>query len=368
MNELDLDPADQEEQQALAYAGAVLEYLERRQSESDPLEVTPSMLQEAVVRVTDWANSLERVHADEEYMQNTVGYSDNVMTAMAAWPPMKPSRYMSGISGAVESFVGKTTAALTHISDEATQVRSELANLESAENALAVKIEAEKQRISEAIATFKTESADAVQAQLADLSSRIDGQNAAWLEADDAYRQRAQDLLEQLERHEVSARKTVHATVAWTVATDYGKYARGQSVAAWVCDIGAAIVGAGGLGAILYHLFTLDPDADANVGLSFTRFAVSVAAIGIAAFLGRRGAQHHREARVAKRTDLALRKLGPFIADLPEDEQQLIVQEFTDRVFIRGDLESADESKRPPLREQLAQLRKDRAKTAVGDV
>ncbi|GEM_PF-2307338 len=367
MNQIRLDPGNADEQQALAYAGAVLEHLERRKGEADPLEVTPSMLQDVQTGVANWANSLDEVIAESYAMQETVAESDAIMTALAAWPPMKPVRYLSGISGAVDSFVERTSASLMLITGQAEGVRAELLTLEGAAGELATKIDTEKQRIAEAVATFVTDSSEDVQEQLEEQKAVIERQHIAWRASDESYRSEANELLDDLKKHEESAKKTVHATVAWTVATDYGKYARGQSFAAWVCDIGAALVGAGGLGAILFHLFTLDPAADSNIGLSFTRLAVSVAAIGVAAFLGRRGAQHHAEARTAKRTDLALRKLGPFIADLPDDEQQLILQEFTDRVFIRGDLESASSSKRPPLREQITHLRKARAEGGEPD-
>ena len=104
--------------------------------------------------------------------------------------------------------------------------------------------------------------------------------------------------------------------------------------------------------------------ADANIGLSLTRLAASLGALGVAALLGRRGAQHHREARAAKRTDLALRKVGPFIADLPEDEQQLIVEEFTDRVFIRGELDGPQSDSRPALVQLINDMRKRKAAEA----
>jgi len=365
MNDLAVAHDDHDGQQAVAYAGAVLENLEHRKDESDPLEVTPAMLQETLTQVFDWAASFDQVIAGTYPVSHIVSYSDGVMTSLAAWPPMKPARYMSGISGAVDSFVDRTATSLSQVSQQASAIDSRLNELKADEVALATKIDTEKQRIAEAIATFITESDDTVQAQLALQQANFDQQNTLWRESDDAYRMQATQLLDQLRQHEESARKTVHATVAWTVATDYGKYARGQSIAAWICDVGAVVVGAGGLGAILFHLFTLDPKADINVGLSFTRLAVSVAALGVAALLGRRGAQHHREARTAKRTDLALRKIGPFIADLPGDEQQLIVQEFTDRVFIRGDLEPSSPGGRPPLREQLAKLRGDRGEPST---
>ncbi|NKX94131.1 hypothetical protein HF995_12770 [Sanguibacter hominis ATCC BAA-789] len=113
-----------------------------------------------------------------------------------------------------------------------------------------------------------------------------------------------------------------------------------KTIAAWVCDIAAALIGAAGLAVIVFHLLSLDPESDANIGLSLTRLAVSLGTLGVAGLLGHRGQQHHLEARAAKRTDLALRQVLPFTANLDEDDRRAIVREFTDRVFIRGDIDT----------------------------
>lgn len=100
----------------------------------------------------------------------------------------------------------------------------------------------------------------------------------------------------------------MHATTALAVATDYGKYARNKSISAWVNDIVATFIGLVGVAAIVYHLIFNSQGNSDVIGVSFTRFAVSVAALGLAALIGRRASQHHREARrEADRTGVATR-------------------------------------------------------------
>ena len=67
---------------------------------------------------------------------------------------------------------------------------------------------------------------------------------------------------------------------------------------------------------------------------------MSLGTIGLATILGKRARQHHLESRAAKRTELALRQVGPFTANLPEEERQRVVREFTQRVFIDGNIDS----------------------------
>lgn len=79
--------------------------------------------------------------------------------------------------------------------------------------------------------------------------------------------------------------------------------------------------------------------------------------LGIAALVAHRGHDHHKEARAAKRTDLAIRRVGPFTANLPEDARQFIVEEVTDRIFIRGELDEAESSTPEPGQRFFERLR-----------
>ena len=357
VNALEVDPSSKPEQDSLAYIGIVLELLERRQVDSDALEVTPTMLDNTFAQVTQWNSSLDNVLAGAYAASDVIDATDGVMNSFAAWPPMKPARYLSGIQASVEQFSRKVAESLAGVSQQSSELESDFTALTAAKERLSSSIDTEKQRIAEAIADFKTQSVEKVEELLAERGTRITAMTDSWSEKDAKYRMEATEVLAQLHKHEDTARKTVHATTALVVATDYGKYARNKTWAAWICDIGAALVGAAGVGAILWHLLTTDPVADGNVGLSLTRLAGSLGTLGIAALLGRRGAQHHKEARAAKRTDLALRRVMPFIVNLPEDEQQMIVLDFTDRVFIRGDLDSVGAEADKGFRDRILALR-----------
>jgi len=353
VNRLDVPTDDGPSQSALVYVGMCIELLERRRTETDAHEVTPSMLERARSAVVTWKGALENVVAGDWPLSDAVEETDAVLDALAAWPPLKPARYLSGIQAATDSFVGKMQEALRTIDTEASSSEERLRALTEAEAALGEKIDAEKQRISEAIATFQTDST----ARVADV---VDETRESLDELLAEFNEKATTYLTSLEGHEAAARDTVHATTALVVATDYGAYARNKTIAGWVCDVAAAVVGAAGVGVILWHLISLDGTADGNVGLSITRLAASLGTLGIAALIARRGAQHHKEARAAKRTDLAIRRVMPFIANLPKDEQEEIVLDFTERVFIRGDLDSAALETTSTLRERIAEIRKAR--------
>lgn len=363
VNAIKIDAADVRGQEILAYAGAAIELLEQRRTESSALEVTPTMLDTTRSAVSDWVTYLEYVVNGVYGADQLLTSTDAVLTSLSSWPPLKPARYLSGIAQSVDSFAGRISEVLKEFDETAVALRKQLSVLSEERNQLAAEVANEEQRVRESLARFESTSAEEFQHIRESQQELLDEQLAGWQNEEESFRGNARALIESLEGHEVTARETVHAVTASTVANDYGKYARNKSVAAWLCDVAAALVGAAGVAAILIHLFTIDPNGDSNVGLSLTRLAASLGTLGIAGLVAHRGAQHHKEARAAKRTDLALRKVGPFIVDLPKDEQQLIVQTFTDRVFIRGELDG-DVTAGEPLAEKLRSLRDGRSKEA----
>jgi hypothetical protein len=334
-------PTERGEQDALAYVGMVLELLEERRNKSDAREISPAMLNNLGASVSTLADYVEWVNSGSYQWSQITPHADTVLDTLASWPPMKIAHYLSGLSSATDAFQNKAAQAIEELSARETNVSKELDELESKQEALSEAIGTEKQRIAEAIATFTTESAEAVSEVRDAQDQKLSALVAQWGAKNDDARQEAAQTLDRLNDLEEQARNVVHATTSHIVATDYGRYARNKTIAAWVCDVAAALVGAAGLLVIVHHLLNIEPDADSNVGLSLTRLAVSLGTLGIAGLLGRRGQQHHLEARAAKRTDLALRQILPFTANLDEDAQQKIIREFTDRVFIRGDIDTA---------------------------
>lgn len=334
-------PTERGEQDALAYVGMVLELLEERRNKSDAREISPAMLNNLGASVSNLANYVESVNSGSYQWSQITPHADAVLDTLASWPPMKIAHYLSGLSSATDAFQNKAAQAIEELSGRETKASMELDELQSKQEALSEAIGTERQRITEAIATFTTEAAEAVSDMRDTQDRKLSELLTQWSASNDDARQEATQTLTRLNALEEQARNVVHATTSHIVATDYGRYARNKTIAAWVCDIAAALVGAAGLLVIVHHLLNIEPDADSNVGLSLTRLAVSLGTLGIAGLLGRRGQQHHLEARAAKRTDLALRQILPFTANLDEDSQQKIIREFTDRVFIRGDIDTA---------------------------
>ncbi|XWX58780.1 hypothetical protein ABXZ31_01917 [Clavibacter nebraskensis] len=338
MNESKMPP-EKENRDALAHVGGVLELLESRRGQSDPREISPNMLAALTSAASILPHHIELANNGSIVWVDVVSTADQIIDTLASWPPLKIAHYLSGMSSATQSFLDKTTEAMRSVDETADKIRDNMLTLEQRQEELDSAVRAERQRISEAVATFTNQAGETLSAIKTDQEEQFSSQLSSLKSHQDSATEAAQDSVAAINRLEAEARNVVHATTSHIVATDYGRYARNKTWAAWICDIGAALVGATGLGVLVFHLLSLRPEADANLGLSLTRVAVSLGTLGVATLLGRRGQQHHLEARAAKRTDLALRQVLPFTANLDEAERREIIREFTNRVFIKGDID-----------------------------
>jgi hypothetical protein len=88
-----------------------------------------------------------------------------------------------------------------------------------------------------------TEIASAVAAFQAESKAELSADKQSWAEERDKQRATAEENLKLLRGLEKEAPDLVHAATGSVVATDYGAYAMRNSVAGWLCDVGAAVVG-----------------------------------------------------------------------------------------------------------------------------
>lgn len=138
----------------------------------------------------------------------------------------------------------------------------------------------------------------------------------------------AEILLEQVQKRSSSIS-------GWIIADSYGKYARNKTVATLVYDILAIAFSVVG---IFLVGFALNAVEDKETAISVFRVTVSIASFTIAGFLFRRGTFNQREAKSAKRTELALRQYEPFIANLETEDKKSITKEIAERIFVKGDI------------------------------
>lgn len=340
-------PEDDNARDTLEYMLAARELASARQRGTNPLAVTSAMLTAtatAVQNVIDYlAGWLDDSYSDAQMDSMT----EALLQSLSVWPPASPEREVAASTAAVEQVSAATSLALQTITNQRDELAAKVDSLGSQQRELDGKVAEQTQIITTAVATLETTSKEA-----------LDASKANWTKEREIQHGAAEERLQAIRDLEQQAKDLVHSATGASVATDYGEYAKAQTKTATIWDIVAALVGAAGVGALLVHLFTASAGSDGEVGLSLTRLAASLGTLGIAALIAKRGSQHHHEARDAKRTDLAIRRVGPFTSQLEKDEQKLIVIEVTDRIFVKGELGTS--SRRESLADKVAKLRASR--------
>jgi hypothetical protein len=94
------------------------------------------------------------------------------------------------------------------------------------------------------------------------------------------------------------------------------------------------------LGLVLYHFLTVTNIGDNLAALTLSRVGVSAAAVGIAALCFHRGSQNHKESRIAKRTDLRVRTVRPFLANLEPEVRDAVIEGMADQLYLQGKMET----------------------------
>ncbi|POY15249.1 hypothetical protein C3476_25210 [Mycobacterium kansasii] len=148
-----------------------------------------------------------------------------------------------------------------------------------------------------------------------------------------------QTLHRETEKLTKQTRNLVQSFAERAVADDYQKNARNKSAAGWFWDILGFIAGAVPLSLVLYHFLTVTNGPDSIASLSLMRVGISVAAVGVAALCFHRGSQNHKESRLAKRTDLRVRTVHQFLANLDPDVQQAVLEGMADQIYLQGRLD-----------------------------
>lgn len=216
-------------------------------------------------------------------------------------------------------------------------------------------VEGRIQAFQESTETRISQIASEAQAQTEELNEELKASiSAAEERANNSHNELKGEFLDKLNEVLSSAnsileevKNTANAASGKVIADSYKTYAEQKETQTKFYD-GAAIVFAV-LGIMLVAFAVVQFHADETSATIF-KLAVSVASFTVSGFLFRRGTFTQREAKAAKRTELALKQYKAFIANLNEDEQRRITIEIADRVFIRGEIDD----NQPTMTEAIA--------------
>lgn len=342
-------PESSADREALSYAGMVLELLEKRREDTDGREVSLSMLTSTNDAAANFAVHLAHVQSGQFTWPQVTPTTDALIHSLGTWPPMKIARYMSGLSTAVDSFERRAFEAADRVEARAGEVEGAISALSARQAELDAAIAAERQRIIEAIATFTTDGKEAVRDWIAEQEGELTTRTEAWDAALAAARTEATGHTALMAEYEAKSRKVLEAVGVNSTATDFGSYAKDQRKAAdsWRRIATVVFVLAGAW--FIYSSLPSFTDGNDLWESSLARLGVTAAVAGVGAYAARESSQHRRQERQAKQVQLVLAALEPFIANLPEDEQNEIRAESARAIFVikTADTVDADESGGP---------------------
>ncbi len=239
------------------------------------------------------------------------------MTAMASWPPLSQKGNAISAGQAAAAYEKAAKAALDDLTDRVAKLDAALGDLVS-------------QSESSAKAQVRANDA-AIQALIDDTrqSATKMGETIEELRVD------AEATLGRMKDLEGQGDNIVARIASKAVADDYAADARRKAAAGWVWDLFGVGIGLVFGGLLLQHLFASDAPTD-SVPLGLTRLAVSIGGLGLAALCFARGRGNHVEARRSKRAHLRLSTAGPFVANLDDEFQDVVLEGMADRIYLQG--------------------------------
>lgn len=144
-----------------------------------------------------------------------------------------------------------------------------------------------------------------------------------------------------LEDLEKQSRNLLEATARNSISTEYGTHARQQSKAATIWSVCAVLLAVFGLVALFLMVNGIE---EMTVPEAIWKTSVSALTLAIATYMGREASGHRKEARDAKRTQLDLNALEPFLANMDEDTAHELREQFAKQIFSRPLANSKDHS------------------------
>lgn len=152
-----------------------------------------------------------------------------------------------------------------------------------------------------------------------------------------------EELLAKLHRLEEQAKALVEATADASTTTDFGRYSDQQRrtadwlrLAAIACFLSAFVFGAA-------TLFLLDFEQSNNAEI-IIKGSISVALIAAAGYLIKESARHRENEFESKATQLKILSLGPYVANMPDSQQEYMRLQMARYIFLDSDEKDLDKT------------------------
>lgn len=215
---------------------------------------------------------------------------------------------------------------------------SSIAQAESRVNEQVTRLDTALTTHQSAFETQQSERADRFQTDLEALRERAEEQRKQFEQDSREYAKEESEataarLAELQDLHE-QAKGLVEATGRRAVTTEFGEYAAAQGRAAFRWSIAAVGLALGGFMVMAGQILTLSATS-LSWELTAYKIAASAALFVVAGYAGKQSAEHREQERQAKRRQLEINALEPFLSRLPEEQQQDLRAKMADRILVQ---------------------------------
>lgn len=351
----------------LERAPQVGDYIEGLLNSADPALVTDAALAAIEKAFTRAAATLTQLAANPATAANLNGQLEAALAAASPLATVSPvtatrakevtKKFSTALTQAItdaQSELGRLQTELAALDERRAQLGEELtaaaeerrAALQNSIQQLDARINAEQQRLDQLVPTFEKQFTDDQESRRAEfnevrdklqkeaddttkvltesadkINAELEGKARETLEVVDSRREDVERLYGVITDTATAGAFNKEAGEQKKAADTWRRFAIGFGLAAALLAVGF-IIWAG-----------LDEDAGDSVGAIVAKVTATLAAAGIAAYAGRQSGRHREREEEAKRLELDLVALGPFLEDLGTDEQQAVRKAYSERAF-----------------------------------
>lgn len=280
---------------------------------------------------------------NQAHLNNALSHIDNASTIFAWAFYNRPVRGAKPQFESVESVRRASEKAIAAIEGRSAEFQTALsagqARLEEQDSKvaqLATTMEEIRGSAAAAVAAIQQQFSENLSAFRGELDVLKEGFRAEQQHLRTSLSESAEGFIKELETQRDKAAKIVQVVGNIGVTGNYQKLADDERKAANRWRLGAIAFFAVGIamviGVLLDHLFWSD---DSSVELLVTRFAIAAVVTLPALYAASESSRHRRVANAARQTELQLASLNPFLATLPDERREALIESLTPDYFGR---------------------------------
>lgn len=348
----------------------------------DPLLVPLTVLNNLHSHVQQQHNEVNQYRTNQNvgHLSNANSQADGVLTQLGTMIyPAAPSD-IEGVRDAVASFRKSAGQYLRYIEDEHSSLKTRMSELSGQLQQASAEVSSQKSRLDTAISQFQQQFSQAEDTRREQFTqgerAREDKFVAAMKGKDEEFRsaeeersgafsgalddrcnavdqllkksrdetdeqrvkleEDASSLLDHLSESKSRAEELVHVIANTGMVGGYQRVANEERLAARLWE-GIAVIAMSGLVGFAVYAFFGTLNDDVKWGVFLARAFVAITFGVLAGYAARQAEKHHQVERRNRRVELELASIGPFLAELPEEERNEAKKRLAARLFGNTD-------------------------------